>query len=344
MAEDRAVDHGALVGEDAGAVLLGGGQHAAGPGGLFGAGGVGGADGADLAGVDAGGGGEAAGRGVERLLALSALVGDRGVDGVDRGALVGAGGEQHGGAGVADHVAVAAVGVPGGGAAEGGGEVLPAPHQRDHVGVGGQLGRGEDPAGGLAQRHHARPGQGGDQAVHVAAALRLGEHHVAGAGGGQRRHVGREVGAAGRVHPHDGAGGIQPVGGDGLAGGLLVLGGDGVLEVEDHGVGAVGGLGEAVRPVARAEQQRRTQRQRLLPAALLGGRRGRSGRGGGRGRRAGAVGPRAAHAGSRVCISVLRAARTTTSPCWLRPVWTRETTDWPGREPEARTSRISVSL
>src|SRR5699024_8926942 len=55
----------------------------------------------------------------------------------------------------------------------------------------------------------------------------------------------------------------------------------------------------------------------------------------------GAVGE--GHACSRVCMRVVRAARTTMSPCWLRPVWTRSTTDWPGLERESRTERISVS-
>ena len=122
---------------------------------------------------------------------------------------------------------------------------------------------------------------------------------------------------------------------DGLAGGLLVVGGDGVLEVEDHGVGAGGGLREAVGAVAGAEQQRGADGQRLL-GCLLGGSGGSAD-----GAVQGVVSE--GHEGSRVCMRVVRAARTTMSPCWSRPVWTRETTDCPGRELESRTSITSVS-
>ena len=335
MAQQRPVDHPPVVGEDTAPGPLGGVEQLPGALDLLGRRRVRLADHADLVGMQAGGRGEAARGGVDRLGAQAVVIGEIEVDGVDRGLAVRTGGEQHGGAGVAHHLAVGAVLAAGGGAAEVGDEVLPAPHQRDHVRVGGERGRGEDPAGRLAQHQHLRAGDRGDEPVHLGDGAGLGEHHPAGAQRGERGDVGGEVGGGGRVHAHDRAGGVELVRCDGLAGGLLVVGGDGVLEVEDHGVGAGGGLREAVGAVAGAEQQRGADGQRLL-GCLLGGSGGSAD-----GAVQGVVSE--GHEGSRVCMRVVRAARTTMSPCWSRPVWTRETTDCPGRELESRTSITSVS-
>src|SRR5699024_9920212 len=150
-------------------------------------------DGLCLGGVDAGGGGEPAGGGVLGLGAPGVLVGEVGVDRVDRAAAVGARGQQHAGTGVADHVAVAAVGAAGGGTAEGGDEVLTAPHQRGHVGVGGERRRGEDAAGRLAQPDHLHAGQSADDPVHGGRSAHLGQHHPAGTVRAERQEVRLEV-------------------------------------------------------------------------------------------------------------------------------------------------------
>src|SRR5690606_40676842 len=62
---------------------------------------------------------------------------------------------------------------------------------------------------------------------------------------------------------HDRALGVERVGGQRRTGRLLVRGRHRILEVEDHAVGPRGGLGVAVGPVRRAEQQRRSPHQRV---------------------------------------------------------------------------------
>ena len=107
-----------------------------------------------------------------------------------------------------------------------------------------------------------------------------------------------------------------------------VSGRDGVFQVEDDGVGALGGLLVTLRPVGGAEQQGWTEGER--------GRRERAETGGAvvEGVEAGRVAvvvegariervaiERAAHAApSRHQTSTVRTAEPTTTPCWLRPV------------------------
>ncbi len=195
--------------------------------------------------------------------------------------------------------AVAAVVRPAGGAAERGEQVLGAPHQRHHIGFGRDGGGVDDARRRLAERNHAVA----LKLLELGGAFGLGQHDVPVGGVLEAVQVLLELFRAGRVDPDDRAARVQlgdvpggaELGEDGAAGPLLVRRRDGVLEVHDHGVGALGGLLVPLGAVGGAEQQGGAhQETHDVYSALLCALRG------------------PAECASRVHIRQLRVARATT--------------------------------
>ena len=278
--------------------------------------------------MDAGGTHEPQRDGVEGLGALTGLVGDVEVDGVHRPPTERGRGERDPRAGVTRHVAVLArhAGAArlggreaAGRAAHRGEQILGAPHHPGAPGRGGDLLGADHAERRLHEREDRRPGRGVNVG-HLRGRLALGEHDAAVRGPGDGLEVGRVVLGAHRVDAHDRALGIQRRGPQRVPGRRAVGRRDGVLEVEDHHIRPVGGLAVALRPIGRAEQQRRPGRD--------------PGRGGGH-----AVSSPA----GRLRTRVLRTARATMSPCWLRPMCSSVTMPSPGRDFDSRLSVQTVS-
>ena len=148
---------------------------------------------------------EAGRGGVFRFGRETVEIADVRVDGVDGGPPAGGRGQQHRRPGVQGDAAVPPVGKPARPAAQRRDQVLGAPHQRDHVGRGGQFRGGQDPLRCLAQRHDLPP----CQRVQLVAALRLRQHDHPVCRAMQRFEVRGVFRRARGVDPHDDTRGVN---------------------------------------------------------------------------------------------------------------------------------------
>ena len=146
---------------------------------------------------------------------------------------------------------------------------------------------------------------------------------------GERREVVVVVRAARRVDAHDHPFGVDRGGEQRKSRGVLRIVGDGVLEVEDHGVGAVGRLREAVGAVGGAEEQRRAEAERRVGHPFVSSRS------------AATAACRSPSARSQT--SIVRDAVATTTPSWLRAVCASVTTPCPGRDADSRLDSTTLS-
>ncbi len=157
------------------------------------------------------------------------------------------------------------------------------------------------------------------QCREIGDALRFREHHGAIRTRTHGFDVGDVVQGARRIDAHDHACRVQRGAEYGLARGRTGGRIDGVLEVEDDRIRALQGFREAVRPVGRAEQERRA------PGEV------------------GHAPPIASACASWHHISTERVAFATTTPSWLRPVCSMVTIPCPGRDDESRFAVTTVS-
>ena len=216
---------------------------------------------------------------------------------------------QHLGPGVPRDVTVAPAVEAARRAAERRDEVFGAPHQRRDVREGRDLRGGQHAACRLAERDHLEL----REVDEVGRAIALGEHHRAVPGLAERLEIGGEVGGRGWVDAHDHALGVERRRDERGARRLLRVVGDGVLEVEDHGVGALECLRVAVGAVGRAEEQCGPESEGRMRHPLVSS---------------------SPAAGAAACsspaawnhTSTERVARATSTPCWLRPTCRSVTT------------------
>ncbi|CFE72501.1 Uncharacterised protein [Mycobacterium tuberculosis] len=265
----------------------------------------------DLTRVNAHGHVKAHRRGVSGLFLQALDIEDIQMYGIERETAERGRGEQDGRADMSGHVTIGTVGPPARATAKGGDQVFGTPHH-SHGGIGrGDFGGAHGTARGLHQRDDITRRKLDD----LGRRFGLGQHHRGIGGACEGLQIAGLISSTARIDTHHRAFRVQRGVPQRIARGRLLRLGHAVLEVENHHVGRGGSLRKAFRTIGRAEQPPRTGGTQVHCASLM----------------------------DCFWTSVVRTARATTSPCWLRAMCSSVTMPSPGRLFDSRLPVQTVS-